>query len=185
MLTLPNRLVADILTKGSFSRDRWLQLTQVLSQSAPTCLAASLPLALFSTHGCSQSAPQLHPAQPARPCWLGCQELSSSSARALWLLPSPLWLPVICLSALVSQALACPAMWACGDGTSSDDDEHNTSNAFLLLSTESLIALTDGDELKVALGCRVALDVFTVAQQDYPLADQGSLICGPGPALWR
>ena len=37
-----------------------------------------------------------HPAQPARPRWPGCQELSSCHARALWLLPSPLRLPGIC-----------------------------------------------------------------------------------------
>ena len=35
------------------------------------------------------------------------------------------------------------------------------------------------------LGCRFALDIFTVAQQDYPLADQDSLNRDSGPALWR
>ena len=85
-------------------------------------------------------------------------------------------------------------MWACCGDTSSDDDEHNTSNAFLLLCAGALIApvllvcladvdrlmfvcltdvdrlmfvcLTDVDRLMFALGCRSALDVFTIAQQD-------------------
>ena len=62
----------------------------------------------------------------------------------------------------------------CGD-TSSDDDVHNTSNSLLLLCADAIIApvllsgLSDVDELMVALGCRFALDVFAVAQQDAPL----------------
>ena len=51
------------------------------------------------------------------------------------------------------QVLACSGLWACVD------------------------------ELKVALGCRFALDVFIVAQQDYFLADQDSVICG-SQHLW-
>ena len=47
-----------------------------------------------------------------------------------------------------------------------------------------LAGLTDVDELMVALGCRFALDVFTIAQQDYPLADHNSLNHDPGRALW-
>ena len=35
------------------------------------------------TQGCPPPAPRLHPAQPARPHWPGCQELSSCTARAL------------------------------------------------------------------------------------------------------
>ena len=75
-------------------------------------------------------------------------------------------------------------MWACCDDTLSDDDEHNTSNSFLLLCADALIApvllsgLTDVDELTVGS------DVFTIAQEDYPIADQDSVICGPGP-FWR
>ena len=38
---------------------------------------------------------------------------------------------------------------------------------------------------KPFLGFLFALDVFTVAKQDYSLADQGSVICGPGPAFLR
>ena len=35
------------------------------------------------------------------------------------------------------QSLAGLAMWACCDDTSSDDNEHNTSNAFLLLCADA------------------------------------------------
>ena len=71
-------------------------------------------------------------------------------------------------------------MWACCDDTSFDDHEHNTSKAFLLLCADAPIALvllgSPAWTLKVVLCCRFALDVFfTVAQQDYPLADQDSL----------
>ena len=41
------------------------------------------------------------------------------------------------------------------------------------------------DELMVALGCRFAVDVFTIAQQDRPLADPDPLPRDPGHALWR
>ena len=65
-------------------------------------------------------------------------------------------------------------MWACCDDTSSDDDEHNTSNALPLLFADAdtapvlLSGLSDVDELVVALGCRFAWDVFTAAQKDRP-----------------
>ena len=78
-------------------------------------------------------------------------------------------------------------MWACCDDTSSDD-VHNTSNTFLLLCAD-LIApvlqagLTEVDELKVVLGCRFALDVFTI-QQDYLMTDQEPVISDPELAGW-
>ena len=84
------------------------------------------------------------------------------------------------------QVLALSAMWACCGDTSPDDDD-----AFLLLCADAPIApvllagLTDVDELMVVLGCRFALDVFTVAQQDYAPAHQDSLNCGSGPTFWR
>ena len=59
---------------------------------------------------------------------------------------------------------------ACCDFTSSDDDEHNTENNFLLLFadvdiTPTLIeGLTEVDVLHTALGCRFALDIFTISQ---------------------
>ena len=49
-----------------------------------------------------------------------------------------------------------------------------------LIALVLLVGLTDVDELNSALGCRFAPDVCTMAQQDHPLANQDSLICGPG-----
>ena len=63
----------------------------------------------------------------------------------------------------------------CGD-TTSDDDEHNTDSAALLLFGHALVAprslsrLSAADELFLALTCRFALDIFTIIQQDYPVA---------------
>ena len=77
------------------------------------------------------------------------------------------------------QAPALLAMWrSCGD-TSSDDDEHNTGNTFLLLCADSSrLCCWPGSPtwmvLMVAVECRFALDVFTIARQDYPLADHDS-----------
>ena len=59
------------------------------------------------------------------------------------------------------------AMWPCYDDTSSDDDEHNTDKTLLLLFADAHIAparltsLSEVDELKIALSCRFALDIFT------------------------
>ena len=67
------------------------------------------------------------------------------------------------------QAFVCYAMWACCDDTSSDHDDHNTSNAFMLLVAPVLLSgLTDLDELKVAFECRFVLDVFTIIQHGHP-----------------
>ena len=65
-------------------------------------------------------------------------------------------------------------MWPCCDFTSSDDDEHNTDNNFLLLfadvdSTPTLLeGLTEVDVLHIALGCSFALDIFTISQRLSP-----------------
>ena len=62
-------------------------------------------------------------------------------------------------------------MWPCCDFTSSDDDEHNTDNNFLLLFADIAITptllegLPDVDVLHIALGCRFALEIFTISQQ--------------------
>ena len=62
-------------------------------------------------------------------------------------------------------------MWPCCDFTSSDDDEHNTDNNFLLLNadvdiTPTLLGgLSEVDVLHIALGCRFALDIFTISKQ--------------------
>ena len=79
---------------------------------------------------------------------------------------------------------------ACCDDTSSDDDEHNTNNTLLLLFADAYIApallagLSEVDELMIALGCRFALDIFTIAQQDRPPLDPVPLPLDPGIAPW-
>ena len=76
-----------------------------------------------------------------------------------------------------SQANRSRAMWPCCDYTSSDDDEHNTDNNFLLLFADVDIApallarLSELDVLYIALGCRFALDIFTISQQYCPSPD--------------
>ena len=76
-----------------------------------------------------------------------------------------------------SQAYRSRAMWPCCDFTSSDDDEHNTGNNFLLLFTDVgitptlLDALNEVDVLHIALGCRFALDIFPTSQQLSPTTD--------------
>ena len=61
----------------------------------------------------------------------------------------------------------------CGDDLFSDEEEHNIDNPLLLLVADALIApvilsgLSDVDELMVALGCRFALDLFSIAQHDW------------------
>ena len=73
-----------------------------------------------------------------------------------------------------SQASRSRAMWPCCDFTSSDDDEHNTDNNFLLLFadvdiTPTLLGgLTEVDVLHIALCCRFALDIFKISQQLSP-----------------
>ena len=61
-------------------------------------------------------------------------------------------------------------MWACCADSSSDDDDHNTSNTLLLLFADAFVApglladLSEVDELTVALSCRFALDILTIAR---------------------
>ena len=72
-------------------------------------------------------------------------------------------------------------MWPCCDFTSSDDDEHNTDNNFLLLFADVgitpalLQGLTEVDVLHKALGCRFALDIFTISQQHSAAPDHEPL----------
>ena len=72
-------------------------------------------------------------------------------------------------------------MWPCCDFTSSDDDEHNTDNNFLLLFADVgitptlLEGLTEVDVLHIVLGCRFALDIFTNSQQHSPTPDHEPL----------
>ena len=73
-----------------------------------------------------------------------------------------------------SQAYRSRAMWPCCDFTSSDDDEHNTDNNFVLLFADIAITptlfegLTEVDVLHTALGCRFTLDIFTISKQHSP-----------------
>ena len=72
-------------------------------------------------------------------------------------------------------------MWPCCDITSSDDDEHNTDSNFLLLFADVditptlLEGLTEVDVLHIALGCRFALDIFTISQRHFPTPDHEPL----------
>ena len=68
-------------------------------------------------------------------------------------------------------------MWACCDDTSSDDDQQRLLAPVRGRSHRACLACwaTELDELKVALGCRFALDVLTIIQQDYATADQEPL----------
>ena len=69
-----------------------------------------------------------------------------------------------------SHAYCSRAIWPCCDYTSSDDDEYNTDNNFLLLFadvdiTPTLLAgLSEVDVLRIAIGCRFALDIFNFSQ---------------------
>ena len=81
-------------------------------------------------------------------------------------------------------------MWACCADSSSDDDEHNTRNTSLLLFADAFVApalladLREVDELMVALSCRFSLDIFTIAQQDWPHLEPDHLAHDPGCDLW-
>ena len=73
------------------------------------------------------------------------------------------------------------AMWPCCDFTSSDDDEHNIDNNFLLMFADVgitptlLEGLTEVDVLHIALGCRFAVDIFTISQHHSPTPDHEPL----------
>ena len=80
-----------------------------------------------------------------------------------------------------TQAYRSRAMWPCCDFTSSDEDEHNTDNNFFLLFADVVITptllegLTEVDVLHTALGCRFALDIFTISQRYSPSPDHEPL----------
>ena len=74
-------------------------------------------------------------------------------------------------------SLKAAAAVPCGPAVTSprpDDDEHNTDSNFLLLFgdvgiTPTLLeGLTEVDVLRIALGCRLALDIFTIWQRHSP-----------------
>ena len=76
-------------------------------------------------------------------------------------------------------------MWPCCDFTSSDDDEHKIDNNVLLLFADIAITptllegLSEIDVLHIALGCRFALDLFTISQQLSPAPDPEPLFYDP------
>ena len=80
-----------------------------------------------------------------------------------------------------TQAYHSRAMWPVCDFISSDDDEHNTDNYFLFLFADVSImptlleGLTEVDVLHIALGCRFALNIFTISQQHSPTSDHEPL----------
>ena len=82
-------------------------------------------------------------------------------------------------------------MWPCCDITSSDDDEHNTDSNFLLLFADVditptlLEGLTEADVLHIALGCRFALDIFTIPQRHSPTPDHEPLPHDPELSIFR
>ena len=57
--------------------------------------------------------------------------------------------------------------------SSDDDEEHNINNTFLLLIADARIApmvlagLSDVEEILIALGCRFALDLLSIAQHNW------------------
>ena len=56
--------------------------------------------------------------------------------------------------------------------------------ACALLALVLLTGLSDVDELMVALGCRFALDIFSIAQQDQLHPEPDPLAHDPGYAFW-
>ena len=67
---------------------------------------------------------------------------------------------------------------------------HPMTMSTLLLFADALVApalladLRELDELMVALSCRFALDIFTIAQQDRPDPEPDHLPHDPGCDLW-
>ena len=94
------------------------------------------------------------------------------------------------LQRIQSQACLSRPVWPCCDDTSDDDDEHSTDNSLLLVFADAfsapalLAGLSGVDELKIALCCRFALDIFTIAQQDRPSPDPFPLPLDPGLEPW-
>ena len=73
-----------------------------------------------------------------------------------------------------SQACRSRAMWPCCDFTSSDDDEHNTDNNFLLLFADIAITptllkgLSEIDVLHIALGWQIRSGYFHYFAATFP-----------------
>ena len=98
-------------------------------------------------------------------CACGCQYRSTGNAHSVFRLKPAAAVP--CGPAVTSPQ--------------SDDDEHNTDSNFLLLFADVditptlLEGLTEADVLHIALGCRFALDIFTISQRHSPTPDHEPL----------
>ena len=98
--------------------------------------------------------------QPLRDSWGLLSHSVVLNAWGLWVLVPPYRERT---QRFQSQAYCSRATWPCCDFTSSDDDEHNTDNNFILLFADVgitptfLEGLTEVDFLHIAFGCRFAL----------------------------
>ena len=121
------------------------------------------------------SQPERAPQSPLQTTTYGCRYVTPRPAFRHTLPCLALLSPSLCEVSVPSLRAHMQRfqsqMWASCDDTSSNDDEHNT---LLLLLADGYIApallagLSEVDEFMVALGCRFALDIFTIAQQDRP-----------------
>ena len=127
--------------------------TPVSAAPAPTPSAPRVPAADLSASGAWLARQREGDAEARRSRDKRSRRTRKHSKRSTW-------------REVQRQAPALLAMWGCCGETSSDDDEHNTSNAFLLLCADALIApvllagLADVDELMVALVWRFALGLL-------------------------
>ena len=118
--------------------------------------------------------------QPAWSNWLGSQKSCERSGSSRRCSNSP-------ASAACSglRGAACATSVTTPRAAATDP----RASAAVLARADALIAPvlldrhTDLDELKVALGCGFAGDVFSI-QQDCPVTDQEPMICDPGPSCW-
>ena len=82
-------------------------------------------------------------------------------------------------------------MWPCCNITTSDDGEHKTDNNFFLLFADVditptlLEGLSEVDVLHIALGCRFALEIFTISQQYYTRLVAAMMAKSLGQRSWK
>ena len=157
-----------------------------VSSCRHSCSSASGPVESRSTAGVARSPAPREPRAPASDPTASAARKASQRRRASGAAEArqrrrdkhrlgvrratkrSMWSEIRC------QAPALRAMWACCADSSSDEDDHNTSNTLLLLFADAFVApapladLSEVDELTVALSCRFALDILTIAQRDRP-----------------
>ena len=157
----------------SFSRQQ-VDLVHMPANSLTTCCEMLScqrhlvhPSKVFST----VPSPNNNLRQPLHDSWCPLSHSVVLNVWYLWLLEQR---HRECTQPFQSQDRCSCSMWPCCDITSPDDDEHNTDSNFLLLST-LLEGLTEVDVLHIALGCRFALDIFTISQRHSPTPDHEPL----------